>query len=197
MEAIAMILDATAAELDPACWQLSTTGRYGADPAGAQLQRLRHAAGLSLHEVAETLGITPDAVSRWEAGHGSPSPRHRAPLARLYRVAEVPLPARVRARETEPQAGGPLPIVGCAPPRLDGARLRAARQAHGWTQADLAERVGVSAAAISRRESHSRAPHWAMWERVTGALGMSVEDLVLVSDRLSYGEGSPPTPRWE
>jgi transcriptional regulator with XRE-family HTH domain len=157
MEEIAAVLDATPAELDPACWRRRTAGRYGDDPGGVQLQRLRHAAGLSLHEVAHTLGISADAVSQWEAGYSAPAPGHRTTLARLYREAEVSLPARVRDRESRQQDASPSPTVPAAAPLVDGARLRTARHAHGWAQADLAARVGVTAPAVSRWESQERA----------------------------------------
>jgi transcriptional regulator with XRE-family HTH domain len=178
MEAIAMILDASAAHLDPACWQRRTAGRrYGDDPSGVHLQRLRHAAGLSLHDVATALAISPDAVSQWEAGYSAPSRRHRTTLARLYRVAAVPLPIRVRERERGQQDASPSPLPPPAPPQIDGTRLRAARHAHGWTQTELADRTGVSAGAVSRWESQERAPSWEAWERLTAALGVGIEAL--------------------
>jgi transcriptional regulator with XRE-family HTH domain len=68
-------------------------------------------------------------------------------------------------------------MVPPAPPRIDGARLRAVRQARGWTQVALAERLGVSAAAVSRWESQGRAPSWVAWERLAAALGVELDAL--------------------
>jgi DNA-binding XRE family transcriptional regulator len=99
-------------------------------------------------------------------------------LARLYRVTEVPLPERLREREQGQQDASPPPMAVAASPRIDGARLREARQARGWTQPELAERVGVTAPAVSRWESQGRAPTWKAWVRLTAALGVQVDDLI-------------------
>ena len=38
-----------------------------------EAREIRHAAGLSLHEVARVCGVTPGAVSRWEQGERRPT----------------------------------------------------------------------------------------------------------------------------
>jgi transcriptional regulator with XRE-family HTH domain len=51
--------------------------------------RLREAAGLSQAQLAELAGVTPAAVSRWEAGERRPTGRRAIAYAQaLRRVAE-------------------------------------------------------------------------------------------------------------
>ncbi len=99
LEAVATVLDADAAALDPACWETRTSRRYGGDPAGTALQRLRRAVGLSADDVARVVGTTRSAVGHWESGGGSPVSSYREALARLYGVDELPLPAKRRAKK--------------------------------------------------------------------------------------------------
>jgi transcriptional regulator with XRE-family HTH domain len=50
---------------------------------GDRLRAARHVAGLTLREVADTAGVSVNAVEQWE--HGSlPQPTLRAGLAQLY-----------------------------------------------------------------------------------------------------------------
>ena len=48
-----------------------------------KLQSLRKAAGLSQEQAAERLGVTRQAVSKWETGEGKPDIENLLPLARL------------------------------------------------------------------------------------------------------------------
>jgi transcriptional regulator with XRE-family HTH domain len=61
--------------------------RLGGSPQGesvaSRLRTARVAAGLTQRQLAETLGVEPITVSRWERGVTSPS------LARIRRVAET------------------------------------------------------------------------------------------------------------
>jgi transcriptional regulator with XRE-family HTH domain len=51
------------------------------------------------------------------------------------------------------------------------------RMMKGWTQADLASRVGVSRSAISMIESGDRTPRRATYERIVAAVGSSRKNL--------------------
>ena len=53
--------------------------------------------------------------------------------------------------------------------------LRAMRTAHGWTQAELARRVGMVQPNIARFEAGQRLPSWATVQRFAEALGVSTE----------------------
>ena len=56
-------------------------------------------------------------------------------------------------------------------------RLREAREARGWTQADLAERVGVSRKTINTVENGVFVPSTIIALKLARALGQSVEKL--------------------
>lgn len=59
-----------------------------------------------------------------------------------------------------------------------GEVLETARRAKGWTQADLADRLGVKQAAISRYEHDLRDPSPELLAEIAGALGVTEEFLV-------------------
>lgn len=59
-----------------------------------------------------------------------------------------------------------------------GARLRAARQARGWTLTELAEQAGMSPSTLSRLESGKRQASLELLVPLTRRLGIRVDDLV-------------------
>jgi transcriptional regulator with XRE-family HTH domain len=69
------------------------------------------------------------------------------------------------------------------------ARLRELRLAKGWTQAELAQRVGVSQKAVARWEQGTREPSWANVVALADALGVSSEAF-----REEPAEQPPPKP---
>ncbi|MET0272734.1 MAG: helix-turn-helix transcriptional regulator [Phenylobacterium sp.] len=56
-------------------------------------------------------------------------------------------------------------------------RLREARAARGWTQADLAERVGVTRKTVNTVENSVFVPSTVLALKMARALDMKVEDL--------------------
>lgn len=64
-----------------------------------------------------------------------------------------------------------------------GPRLRAARQARGWTLDDLASRASVSASTLSRLESGKRQVTLELLLPLTRQLGIRVDDLLPPADR--------------
>ena len=59
-----------------------------------------------------------------------------------------------------------------------GENLRAARMAKGMTQAVLAEKVGISSAAIAQYELGTKSPSVVTAERIASALGLKIEKLL-------------------
>ena len=66
----------------------------------------------------------------------------------------------------------------------DGLRndIRAAREAQGWTQAELAERMGVSRKTVNTVENGVFIPSTIVALKAARALGRSVEDLFALED---------------
>ena len=63
-----------------------------------------------------------------------------------------------------------------------GNTLRAARAARGWTQADLAERIGVSRKTVNTVENGVFVPSTLIALKMARAFGMAVEELFFVED---------------
>jgi putative transcriptional regulator len=61
-------------------------------------------------------------------------------------------------------------------------RLREAREARGWTQADLAERVGVSRKTINTVENSVFIPSTIIALKLARALGQPVEKLFSLAE---------------
>ncbi|WP_028708166.1 helix-turn-helix domain-containing protein [Propionicicella superfundia] len=59
-----------------------------------------------------------------------------------------------------------------------GARLRAARQARGWTLGELAAQTSISASTLSRLESGKRQANLELLIPLTRRLGLRIDDLV-------------------
>lgn len=59
-----------------------------------------------------------------------------------------------------------------------GARVQAAREARGLTQADLGERVGIEAVTLSRYETGARGASLTVLARAADVLGVTLADLV-------------------
>jgi ribosome-binding protein aMBF1 (putative translation factor) len=59
-----------------------------------------------------------------------------------------------------------------------GEAVRRARQAHGWTQSELAERAGFSSNYVARLERGELGPSLFVAHRLCDALGIDVSELV-------------------
>ena len=56
-------------------------------------------------------------------------------------------------------------------------RLRLLRAERGWTQADLAERLGVSRQAVNALETEKHDPSLGLAYRIAAVFGVPVEDI--------------------
>lgn len=59
-----------------------------------------------------------------------------------------------------------------------GLRLKAARRAKGWTQQELAEKAGLTAAFLSYLENGSRSGSLDSWVKLAEALSLNPESLL-------------------
>lgn len=74
-------------------------------------------------------------------------------------------------------------------------RLRKTREARGLTQADLAKKTGLQAAAISHFETAQRAPSFDNLRKLSDALNVSVDYLLGRIDEEQHGQGISAAPR--
>lgn len=63
-----------------------------------------------------------------------------------------------------------------------GTRLREAREAKGWTQGELADKLEVAQPFVSQLENGRRRPTPALMKRITTSLGVSREELLVIQD---------------
>ncbi|RBY85901.1 helix-turn-helix transcriptional regulator [Blastococcus sp. TF02A-26] len=139
-----------------------TSGGRHASP----LCRARLAAGLTMTQVANRVGVTPASVSRWENGCRRPSPEHRPALARVLRVAPEQLDGLLEDTPAGRWDGAALPGLG------------ALRRAAGWTQREFALAVGIGSTTAHRWENgRTRVPEDRL-ERVAEALGLTPAELL-------------------
>ncbi len=73
-----------------------------------------------------------------------------------------------------------------------GLFLAQARKEKGWTQAELAEKLGVSNRSISRWETGKTMPDYSLLSPLCGALGLSVNEL-FAAERMP----PPPVPQYD
>ena len=120
-------------------------------PFGQNVQRLRRAAGLSPEELAERLGVTRQAVSKWERDSAYPEMEKLARMSQLFGVTVEAL-----------LNGDPAPAAARPAPPPDGAAaeafLRAQRKVAGLRGGACAAFVGSFALLLALQEV---APAWA------------------------------------
>lgn len=86
-----------------------------------RLIRLRQEQGLSQSGLAEALGVSRQAVSRWETGAAMPSAENLFCLSRLY---GVPMDELIRGEEAEPEQKAEAPAGTQDAPKEDRALRR-------------------------------------------------------------------------
>ena len=86
-----------------------------------RLIQLRQEQGLSQSGLAEALGVSRQAVSRWETGAAMPSAENLLCLSRLY---GVPMDELIRGEEAEPEQKAEAPAGTQDAPKGDRALRR-------------------------------------------------------------------------
>lgn len=131
-----------------------------AERIGTLLWQWRQAAGLSQGALAQRAGVSRSALSQWESGRRQPRVRELeatlealgvTPSQRALALASVQAPRALRLLRA-PSAEQPGSLPG------SGELLRALRVRGGWTQAEIAQRMGVQQHTISRWELGERLP---------------------------------------
>ncbi len=165
---------------------------YGGEQTlGAALRSLRRSRNLSLSEAAARAGASKAALGAWEAGTRQP----RGPaLARL--LTALGADDRTKARLltlADPQHA--RIVLADSPFALSvdiGMVLRAMRERRGATQADLARKLGVSQATVSRWEAGDDAPSTETLHALGFALGAAAEETLALASAAGHGGGGLP-----
>ena len=108
-----------------------------------KLQNLRRAAGLSQEQLAERLGVTRQAVSKWETGEGKPDIDNLLPLAKLLHTTVDYL---LDDTANQPRAEEPQPPT---PPHTESVgrelweQLKAFGRRWGWLGGYVIAAIGA------------------------------------------------------
>ena len=78
-----------------------------------RLYQLRKGRGISQEELAHTVGVSRQAVQKWEAGAATPDLNNLSALADYFAVSLDYL-----VRGIEPESRSPFPSAGCHPKLL-------------------------------------------------------------------------------
>ncbi len=139
-------------------------------------QRMRYVDGhryYTVSEVAAATGVSPQTVRDWERlGHVAAS--RSAGGHRLFSEEGLRTASDQAARRRRRRASGQEPGITATSWELasTGARLRAAREDHNLSQAELAARVGVSRSVLSAIERGIYGPSVQVFSRIAETLGI-------------------------
>jgi transcriptional regulator with XRE-family HTH domain len=132
---------------------------------GAAIALLRKANGWTLAELGRRVGLSGQMISNYEHNRSRPRPeiaaKLRLVLGMTTEIADQPADALAPVQERRPVRSRwsehrPVPLTAQQRRIADaggGAAIRRWRQECGWSQAELAERLGLSSAMISHYET--------------------------------------------
>ncbi len=120
---------------------------------GDKIRMLREGAGLTLGELAKKIGISPSYLSEIERESVHPSV---ATVKAIGKALDVPLTTIMHSHES-----------------TIGLKLRSTREEQGMTQAELAEKAGVSAGLVGQIENGRVQPSLKTLENLADVLGVS------------------------
>ena len=167
------------------------------DDVGSLLREMRTATGWSLGALAQRAGVSKAALSQWESGLRQPRiPELEATLealraapaqrARVFACMEAPRALRYLKIPSATAELGPLPSASDL--------LRAMRLRGGWTQEQVAARLGVGQNTVARWEQGERLPSSAQMQALCFALEAHEEEIVaLTSGRFAEADVDVPT----
>jgi transcriptional regulator with XRE-family HTH domain len=126
------------------------------------IREARQARGWSQYKLAALVSATQSAVYLWERGERTPRPRYAASLERALGLPDGGLGIE-RPRKA---------------PRANGRRIKEARQAKGWSQLQLAGRIGIGPAAVSHWEQDRYTPSPRHAARLEAIFGLAPGSLI-------------------
>ncbi len=128
---------------------------------GSYLRELRLSRGVSIRALARSAGVNASTLSRWESGVTRPSNYELEAVLRALNASEVESQGAWE-RLNAPRAlthPPPQSSLASAPPvPLQGDLLRAMRMRKGWTLAQTASALGITAMTLSRWERSENIP---------------------------------------
>lgn len=136
--------------------------------------------------VAEKIGANSKTVGRWEGGVAYPSPHFHQKLAELFGMSLAEL-GLVRGSVDKDEKREEVEEHKEVP--LD--RLRVEREARGWTQEEVAEKIGTTSFTINRWESGIAYPSHHFRQKLADLFGKSWEELGLVRESVEKKAVSP------
>jgi transcriptional regulator with XRE-family HTH domain len=167
---------------------------------GALLWEIRTSGGWSLGKLARQAGVSKSALSQWETGARQPriteleavlDALNATTLQRTLVFSRVEAPRAIRhlTRKASENRLGPPPTVG--------DMLRALRLRQGWTQAQLAHRLGVNDSSIARWERSERFPSTEQMQALCYALEAQEEEIVALTTRAFSEAPASRSKNWE
>lgn len=133
-----------------------------------RIRSLLKAAQKTQAQLAEAVGVTPAAVSRYCDGKAAPTRKTARRIARFLGVQPEDLGLRERRRT------GPKPLEG----RIDRAAVEQALHRRGMSAAELGRKVGVSRQSISAYLAGQTMPRAVTLRRMAIVLGVKLARLV-------------------
>ena len=132
---------------------------------GDRIKELRQAKGYSAEDLGRLIGKDRATIYRYEA-----SGYVKAPLQVIEQIAIALDTTPAYLMGWDDQASPETPVM-----TTFGGRLKELRSSRGWTQEQLAERLGTSKQVISRYESGLRSPKISVVAQWAEKLGVPLE----------------------
>ena len=145
---------------------------------GDRLHALRKEQKLILEKFAEPLGVTKQAVGRWEKGERQPSLALLSKIAESYEISTDYLLGLSDRREQSQQGEGQE-----YSPKLLSERMKFLRKQKGLTLEQFGVEIGVTKQTTSRWETGLRQPSLEMLAKVAEFYGVSADYLLGLSDK--------------
>jgi transcriptional regulator with XRE-family HTH domain len=151
---------------------------------GTVLWDMRTAGRWTMGRLARKAGVSKAALSQWESGARQPRVAEleavlgalgASPEQRALALSTIDAPRAIR------RLRGTAANAGLGPPTRAGDLLRAMRQRKGWTQEQVAAKVGVVRNAVARWESGERLPSGEQIQALCFALGAREEEFVVLT----------------
>ncbi|WP_245415775.1 helix-turn-helix domain-containing protein [Alteribacter populi] len=149
---------------------------------GERIKNLRNEKKITQKDLAHKLQVATTAVSAWERGANRPMVEKIAAMSEIF---DVPF-TYFFAEEMKNRNFGVF---------LYGERLRNLRKEKGWTQLEVARKVGVSKQTYSHYEKENRRPSLEMAYKLSEVYNVNIND-VFGSDSVENSNNGDQLEEW-